>query len=331
MARALRLEFEDALYHLCARGNRRGRIFVSERDYARFERFLAESLERYQVELHAYVLLPNHFHLLARTLKPNVSRWMHWLITNYSLWFNRRHDLSGYVFQGRYKAFLVQEGRYLLELSRYLHLNPVRGKSLGGGDFAARRARLRSYPWSTYRGYAHLARQKDFVTEELVIGEFDNSYAVRRTKKVRYRQFVEEGLLREVENPFERVRWQSILGDESFATRFRDRVESEPRQAREITSVRNALRAPEPEELIDRVAKHYRIAREKLLEERDHGSEARNVAMWLLRQRGGLTLREIGLLFGGMDYAAVSQRVRRLDQAIAKVKQLRRTCEMLNV
>jgi putative transposase len=100
MARALRLQFEDALYHLCARGNRRERIFASENDYAQFEQFLGESAERYQVELHAYVLLPNHFHLLARTLNPNLSRWMHWLITNYSVWFNRRHRMSGHVFQG---------------------------------------------------------------------------------------------------------------------------------------------------------------------------------------------------------------------------------------
>ena len=76
MARALRLEFEDALYHLCARGNRREQIFAAEKDYQRFEELLAQSLERYQVELHAYILLPNHFHLLARTLR-------------YALWRNR--------------------------------------------------------------------------------------------------------------------------------------------------------------------------------------------------------------------------------------------------
>ena len=330
MARALRLAFEDAIYHLCARGNRREQIFLSEKDYLRFEQLLAQSLQRYQVELYAYVLLPNHFHLLARTLKPNVSRWMHWLITNYSVWFNRRHGLSGHVFQGRYKGFLVQEGEYLLELSRYLHLNPVRGRALGAGDPAKRRARLRSYGWSSYRGYAGLARQSTFVTEDLVLGEFADRDADQRTK-IQYRQFVEEGLLREIESPFGQVRWQSLLGDESFARRLSDGFKSKRDQRREVTGVRRALRVSEPAQLLQHVAEHYGIAHDKLVKERRHASEARNVAMWLLRQKGGLTLREIGLLFGGMDYAAVSDRIRRVNHGIARDRKLRKTCEILNL
>lgn len=330
MARALRLAFEDAIYHLCARGNRRERIFLSENDYVRFEQLLAQSLERYQIELHAYVLLPNHFHLLARTLKPNVSRWMHWLITNYSLWFNRRHHLVGHVFQGRYKAFLVQDGNYLLELSRYLHLNPVRGSALGGGDPVQRRTRLRSYKWSTYRGYTGLVKQKPFVHEDLVLGEFGLSPGNHATK-IKYRQFVEDGLLREIENPFEQLRWQSALGDESFVRRMRDRFQFKPEYAREMTGARRVFHPAEPVELIDRVAKHYRITREELVAERLHGSDAPSVAMWLLRQKSALSLREIGSLFGGMDYAAVSERIRRVSREIGKENKLRRTCEILNI
>lgn len=330
MARALRLQFEDALYHLCARGNRRQRIFVSDKDYARFEHFLADSIKRYQVELHCYVLLPNHFHLLARTLKPNVSRWMHWLITSYSVWFNRGHRLSGHLFQGRFKGFLVQENEYLLELSRYLHLNAVRGLVLGAGNPGERRTRLRSYQWSSYLGYAGLARQKAFVSEHLILREFGCGSA-RQKDKIQYRQFVEEGLLREIENPFEKVQWQSVLGDETFCRRLMDRFKSRGKQRRETTGLRRALRMTDPAELLDLVAKHYSIAREKLLKERAHGSEARNVAMWFLRQKGGLTLREIGLLFGGIDYAAVSDRIRRVNRDISRKKELRRICEILNL
>jgi putative transposase len=330
MARALRVAFEDAVYHLCARGNRRERIFVTEKDYAQFEQLLAESLTRYQIELHSYVLLQNHFHLLARTLRPNVSRWMHWLITNYSVWFNRRHQLSGHVFQGRYKGFLVQQGNYLLEVSRYLHLNPVRGRALNGGDPGKRRTQLRAYKWSSYRGYAGMARQKDFVTEGLVLGEFGDGRGRQRTK-ILYRQFVEEGIVREIESPFEQVRWEGVLGDESFARRLQDRFALNKDQSREVTGLRHSLSPTEPTDLIDRVARHYRITRQELLGQPLYGFEARNIAMWLLRQRGALTLREIGQLFGGLDYAAVSQRIRRVYQEIAKGKRLRRICEMLNV
>lgn len=328
MARALRLEFEDALYHLCARGNRRDRIFADDKDRVRFLELTGQSLKRYDVELHAYVLLPNHFHLLARTRKANLSRWMHWLIANYSIYFNRQHLSSGHLFQGRYKSFLVQEGNYLLELSRYLHLNPVRGSVIGRGDPKERRARLRSYRWSSYRGYAGLAKQGEFVNEELVLGEFGCARGHQR--KLRYRRFVEEGLLRDIANPFESVQWQTALGNESFVQKLKDKLNSHRHYKGEVTAVRRANQLTEPRELIARVAAHHALSVNKLLHERVHGSQAHNIAMWLLRQRG-VTLREIGGFFGGIDYAAISQRIRRTEQRMKMDKGLRKTCEMLNV
>jgi hypothetical protein len=102
-------------------------------------------------------LMGNHFHLVAQTHRPNLRRWMHWLLVAYTVYFNRRHRWSGHLFQGRYKSFLVQEGDYLLDLSRYVHLNPVRGVSLGRGTPSERRKRLRAFRWSSYRGYADLS------------------------------------------------------------------------------------------------------------------------------------------------------------------------------
>src|SRR5438128_2583905 len=142
MARPLRLEFEGAIYHLTARGNRREAIFLDDSDRERFLELVGESVTRYEVEVHAYVLLGNHFHLLARTQRPNLSRWMHWLLVSYTTMFNRRHHKVGHLFQGRYKSLVVEEGEYLLELSRYLHLNPVRGLVLGRGEPGERRGRL---------------------------------------------------------------------------------------------------------------------------------------------------------------------------------------------
>ncbi len=133
MARALRLEFEGALYHICARGNRREAIFAGDRDRICFLKLIEQSLARYDVELHAYVLLPNHFHLLARTRRANLSRWMHWLSASYSIYFNRRHRSSGHLFQGRYKSFVVQGGEYLLGV----------GRLFGGINYAAVSQRIR--------------------------------------------------------------------------------------------------------------------------------------------------------------------------------------------
>jgi putative transposase len=329
MARTLRLEFEGALYHLCARGNRRERIFADQKDWRRFVALLKESLGRYQVEIHAYVLLPNHFHLLARTPRANLSRWMHWLLGAYSIWFNRRHRKSGHLFQGRYKSFLVEEGNYLLGLSRYLHLNPVRGGVLGAGDPKERRKRLRAYCWSSYRGYADLAKQEDFVSEELVLGELGGRSL--KQAKLRYRRFVEEGLLREIENPFEAVQWQMVLGSESLVQKLKDKMRSKSDHQREVTGLRSATSLSEPKRLVAQVASHYRVPLNRLLREPIYGSEARNVAIWLAWQNSGLTLREIGSMFGGMDYAAVSQRIRRIQKRTETDRKLKRTLKMLNV
>jgi REP-associated tyrosine transposase len=105
MARALRLQFEDATYHICARGNRRDVILSDNKDRLHFIGLMQQSLRRYDVELHAYVLLANHFHFLAQTRRANLSRWMHWLIASYSIWFNRRHRSKAICFRGATRVF----------------------------------------------------------------------------------------------------------------------------------------------------------------------------------------------------------------------------------
>src|SRR5438270_11429153 len=186
MARALRIEFEDALYHVCARGNARGEIFRSDTDRARFLQLLERSGERFFGSVLCLVLMDNHFHLVVRTHRPNLSRWMHWLMVSYSVYFNRRHRRSGHLFQGRYKSFLVEGSEYLLALSRYIHLNPVRGSSIGGGTVAERRKRLRAFEWSSYRGYAGLADAIAFI-EEITV--FDELAGGDHAARLRYRRF----------------------------------------------------------------------------------------------------------------------------------------------
>src|SRR5207253_6535646 len=104
-----------------------------------------------------------------QTRRGNLSRWMHWLMMSYTMYFNWRHGRSGHLFQGRYKSFLVEGGEYLLGLSRYIHLNPVRGAALGSGTAVERRRRLRNFRWSSYRGYAGLEKPWAFVEEMMVL------------------------------------------------------------------------------------------------------------------------------------------------------------------
>jgi len=309
MARPLRVEFEGALYHLTGRGNARQRIFADDKDCARFVELLVASLERYDVALHADVLMGNHYHLIAETRRANLGRWMHWLTTAYTVYFNRRHRLVGHLFQGRYKSIVVEAEVYLLSLSRYVHLNPVRGKVIGRGDPVERRKRLRQWRWSSYRGYSGLAKPEPWVEQARVLGEIGGKPKERR---LRYRRFVEEGLLREIESPLEAVQWQTVLRREHFLQRLKDYVERKGQtRHREVPALRQLQRRADTQTILGGVARAYRCSKKELLKRGARGNEARAVAMALVWDCCGLSLREMGELFGGAGYTAIAQMIRR--------------------
>lgn len=220
----------------------------------------------------------NHYHFLAETRQINLSRWMHWLMTAYTVYFNRRHRLTGHLFQGRYKSIIVQAEGYLLSLSRYLHLNPVRGRVIGRGDPLQRRQRLRDWRWSSYRGYSGLTRPEPWINQDLVLAEMDGP---RQGQRMRYRRFVEDGLLREIDNPLEAVKWQAALGTEDFLRRLSDRLESHHTEHhREVPSLRKLRPQIGPEAIFAVVGKAYGCSRAELLA-KVRGNEARAVAMVL--------------------------------------------------
>ena len=308
MARPFRIEFENAIYHVCARGNARGEIFRTNSDRDRFLQLLQSSAERFRADVFCFVLMDNHFHLLVQTHEPNLSRWMHWLVVSYSVYFNRRHRRVGHLFQGRYKSFLVEAGEYLVNLSRYIHLNPVRGARIGRGTPAELRNRLRNFEWSSYPGYAGLSKPFPFVRETVVSDEFGGT---GRERRLRYRRFVEEQLLSSVKSPFPDVQWQIALGNESFLQKIRARINALHKDSREFTTLRRAVSFATPEDVLDKVARKFKIDRQRLLCRNRRSSEATNMAIWMMAELCGVTLREIGEVIGGLDYAAVAQRIRR--------------------
>ena len=161
----------------------------------------------------------------------------------------------------------------------------------------------------------------------MVLGELRGPVAGAH---LRYRRFAEEGLLREIENPFKAVRWQAVLGGETFARKIQDRINELRASGREITAVRRSAISAGPLEVVGVVAKRYAVPARTLLERGGYGLEARNVAMWMVWHKCGLSLREIGELFGGIDYAAVAQRIRRIKARKPKEMQ-KLQVEMSNV
>lgn len=218
MARPLRIEYAGAYYHVMNRGNRRETVFAAAKDYELFLERLGQFSRQFEVSLLCYCCMPNHFHLYLRTEQANLSRFMQSLLTSFTITLNRRHHSSGHVFQGRFAAHLVENDAYGGEVSRYIHLNPVRTKALRQASVATRRQALRAFRWSSYAACVGLSPAPTWFDPTRLLSDWGAS---RRVQMRRYGQYVEEGLLRELDNPLARLEGQTVLGTETFVDRIR--------------------------------------------------------------------------------------------------------------
>ena len=221
MPRPWRLRYADAKYHLTVRGNGRATVFHRPEDYVRFLEQLDAALEADEVILYAYVLMPNHYHLFVETPKGNVQRFMQRLNTAYSMYHRYKHRRPGHCFQGRYGAKLVAGDAYVLGLTRYIHLNPVKGKSLKAVCAERKRAMLKDFLYSSYRGYAGLGKPETRIDYRWLrlMGR-----GTAKGNRESYAQFVET-MLREDDETFleEAGKSRYAIGDE----RFREETEGE--------------------------------------------------------------------------------------------------------
>ena len=311
MARPLRLALAGGLYHVTARGNERKAIARDDTDRARFVDTLAAMVDQYRVRCHAWVLMGNHYHLLLETPTPNLSVALRHLNGVYTQGFNRRHRRVGHLFQGRFKAILVEKEAYLLELCRYVVLNPVRA------DMVQEPA---AYLWSSYRATAGLAAVPGWLTVEWVLEQFGQQ---KRAAQARYQQFVMEGI-RQPSAPWERVVGQIYLGGEAFVRRAQRASE---RMA--DTEIPRQQRQPlwhSAEEVLQRVASHYGVAPADLVTSTRRPSEARQVALYGLRWWAGEGLTAIARRMG-VSYSAVSRRVTAVAERLREDPQFRRRVE----
>lgn len=201
MTRPLRVEFPGGVYHVTSRGNGRAAIFLEDADRHLFLDLLGHTIDRFRWRCYAYCLMPNHYHLVVETPTPNLARGMRHLNGVYTQRFNRRHGRVGHVFQGRYKAIIVQRDAHLLELCRYVVLNPVRARLV---------ERVREWPWSSYRATAGQKRGPAWLTIEWLLAQFAR-HPQRAVEA--YRRFVAEGL---GEEPWQALKGQIYYGDETF-------------------------------------------------------------------------------------------------------------------
>jgi REP element-mobilizing transposase RayT len=298
MARPLRVEYPGAVYHVMARGHERSAVFRDADDRAKFLALLASIASDEKWVVHGYCLMGNHYHLMIETPEGELSRGMRSLNGEYAQWFNRRHDRRGHVLEGRFRAVLVQKESHLLELHRYIVLNPVRARLAG---------RAADWRWSSYRATAGLERAPAWLETDWTLAQFARSRSAARGA---FQKFVAMGKVsgREVD-ALER---SAYLGDREFRRSIQDRIDGRKISDEIPLRHRRASDAISFEQIRKRVAGEWKVPEEALARRR--GGDDKKAAIYLARKLTRLGGREIGARFG-VKAARVSNIVTQIDSA----------------
>ncbi len=279
MARPLRIEFAGALYHVTARGNAQQDIYSDDADRQQFLMLLQNTVNRYGWYCHAYCLMDNHYHLLIETSTPTLSRGMKFLNGTYTQHFNRQHQRVGHVFQGRFKAILVQKDAYLLELARYIALNPVRAQMVRSA---------KDWRWSSYRATAGYSESEACLTTEWILAGFAKT---KNAAQQRYRDFVQAG--KGQPSPWQQLRNQIYLGDDDFVSDMQGRLD--------------------PAQSLKDIPKKQKQAPVKPLAYFADRYKTRDESMAQAYWSGHYTLAQVGEHFG-VSYATVSRAVKQAEK-----------------
>ena len=326
----------DVWYHVTARGTDRKRIFKDDRDRRHWLELLPEVQERLGLRIFAYVMMENHYHVVLAAPELNLSRAMQWLQTSYSMWFNRRHGRVGPLFQGRFKAVVLEPDAFAHELSRYVHLNPVRVKGLGLDKRTRRAARvgiepevsrdlvkqrlkvLREFGWSSYHAYTGRAKAPEWLDRDLILARSCRGTVTEQEQA--YRRFVEEAVREGIEDsPWEKLVGQVALGSAEWVRKLCANL---PGRKREQPQSGLIQERPMLAQAVAAVEKLRELEWAEFRKKR--GDWGRNMVWYLGWHRCALTLRELGESAGGVDYAAVSAAIKSLERRLPKDRALQR-------
>lgn len=305
MARPYRIQYPNAVYHVMNRGLNRRNIFNEQADFHVFLKLCEKSWERWGLEVFAYCLMPNHYHLCLRTPEGNLSRIMRHLDGLYTQSFNRRHGRDGPLFRGRYKAILIQQEEYLAQLVRYIHLNPVKAKMAQSPQ---------DYSYSSYRYYLSLRKRPTWLNVDLVRNCFKSRKA-----------FVEH-MLAEQKDGLDKIlsskRLPVILGTKDFIQKICKQI---PKPGLSHARHERQKLRPSINQILQIVTEAYGVSKENI----EHGirgqnNEARKVAMWLCKEYGDLPYSQIAKAFNVKSHYTAGWNCRQIDQKKASQKAFKR-------
>ena len=303
MSRPLRIEYPGAFYHVTSRGNEQKDIFKSDADREQFLFYLSASCARYGTIIHAYCLMTNHYHLMLETPFGDLALIMKYINSSYTTYFNVKRKRVGHLLQGRYKAILVEADSYAAELSRYMHLNPVRAGMVKSPE---------DYIWSSYRFYVN-GREPAWLTTGFILDYFGAGDTESRQN---YRRYVNEKSTEEYTSPLIEVVGSTILGSDDFVREIREKELSRRTADRDLPTLRELQERAGPEMISG-------IAREIFA---DDSRLARFAGIYLCHRYSGAKLKEIGDLFL-VSYSGVTQASRRFEAAMETDGRLREKIE----
>lgn len=306
MGRPLRIEYPGAFYHVTSRGNEQKDVFKSQKDREKFLSYLESATERYSAVVHVYCLMSNHYHLLLETPAGNLSQIMRHINGAYTNYFNTKRKRAGHLFQGRYKAILVEKDTYALELSRYIHRNPV-----GAGMVK----QPEEYRWSSYRCYIGQTGQPDWLRTAEQLGRFDGG---EREKRERYKMFVEDVLGDNEESPLAGVIGSAILGSHEFVTEIEEKHLKEKQAQLDIPDLKRITCRWTVDEIMETVKGVFG----------ERSSLTKKLCLYLCHRYSSARLKEIGVRFG-IGAAGVSQESRRFSIRMEKDGELRKIVDDL--
>lgn len=289
MARPLRIEYSGAFYYVTAKGNEQKAVFKSQKDREKFLDYLATASSRYGAIIHAFCLMSNHYHLLLETPGGNLSQIMRHINGAYTTYFNIRRKRTGHLFQGRYKAVLVEAETFAPELTRFIHLNPVQERMTVCPE---------AYPWSSYRCYIGQATTPDWLRTGFILDSFAPD---REQAQQKYQQFVEDLLPTEYENPLKGTVASTLLGSAIFITEVTERHLEKRRADSNLPALKKLVGGPSLDAIISGV-------------ERAVGPDAdltKKLSIYCCHRYSGAKLREIGERFNMSD-SSVCQVSRRI-------------------
>ncbi len=313
MARPLRIQYPGAWYHVMNRGASHQKIFLNDDDKKSFLNLLGEASQMWSIQVHAFCLLDNHYHLLIHTPRDNLSRSMRHVNGIYTQRYNRKYGKDGPIFRGRFKAILIDADSYLLDVVRYIDLNPVKAKIVKTPG---------KYAWGSHHYYLKKRPSINWLLRDEVLGRFANRF---NQSIKRYKEFVKEGIPSDIEEFYAKKKVPFILGRERFKKWVRTKLPGTPEEEYEIPEVKGLHSYCSVDQIIETVRKNYKVDMKTLKQvRRGKWNEPRDVTIYLCRKECGLTLKEIGTKFGIRAYTTVSMAYRSVEERLSRDKSFRK-------